>query len=76
MANPTPQQQAVRARFESVIGLLAPVLDLVLATGERISRAVGPEDEYYPIRSAGEAFELGPSRSASPPEASAPDDEA
>ena len=75
MANPTPQQQAIRARFESVIGLLAPVLDLVLATGDRISRAVGPEDEYYPIRSAGEGFEIGASRSESP-EASAPDDEA
>ena len=76
MTNPTPQQQAIRARFESVIGLLAPVLDLVLATGDRISRAVGPEDEYYPIRSAGEVFEIGASPSASPSEASAPDDEA
>jgi hypothetical protein len=76
VANPTPQQQAIRARFESVIGILAPALDLVLATGDRISRAVGPEDEYYPIRSAGEAFEIGASPSASPPGASAPDDEA
>jgi hypothetical protein len=76
VANPTPQQQAIRDRFESVIGILAPVLDLVLATGDRISRAVGPEDEYYPIRSAGEAFEIGASPSASAPEASAADDEA
>jgi hypothetical protein len=29
----------------------APFLDLVLAVGERISRAAEPEDyEYYPVR--------------------------
>jgi hypothetical protein len=37
-----------------VIGLAAPFLDLVLAVGDRISRAAEPEDyEYYPVR-AGE----------------------
>jgi hypothetical protein len=54
----TPQQVARRERFEGVIGLMAPFLDLMLSAGERLSRAVGPEDEYYPIRSAGEAFSL------------------
>jgi hypothetical protein len=48
----TPTQQAIRERLESVIGVAAPFLDLVLAVGERISRAAEPTDhEYYPIRS-------------------------
>jgi hypothetical protein len=42
-----------------LIGLAAPLLDLVLAAGDRVSRIVGPEDDYYPIRAPGEAFELG-----------------
>jgi hypothetical protein len=50
----------LRERFEALIGLAAPALDLVLAAGDRLSRAVGPEDEYYPIRPPGEAFELSP----------------
>jgi len=79
VANPTPQQQAIRGRFEDLIGLFAPALDLLLATGDRLSRVVGPEDEYYPIRSAGDAFELGPSEPQSPeppPEPGGPDDDA
>lgn len=58
MANLTPQQLRTRDRFEAIIGLAAPFLDAVLAVGDRISRVVGPESEYYPIRPAGEAFEL------------------
>jgi hypothetical protein len=42
-----------------VIGLAAPFLDLVLAAGERVSRIVGPADDYIPIRPPSEAFELG-----------------
>ena len=50
----TPAQQRTRRRFESAIGVAAPFLDLVLAVGDRISRAAEPEDfEYYPVR-AGE----------------------
>ncbi|HYH60320.1 MAG TPA: hypothetical protein VD766_00490 [Solirubrobacterales bacterium] len=60
MATPTPQQIRLRERFEAMIGLAAPVLDLVLAAGDRLSRVAGPEDEYYPIRPPGEAFELSP----------------
>lgn len=41
-----------------MIGVIAPALDLVLAAGDRVSRALGPQDEYYPIRPPGEAFEL------------------
>ena len=60
MANPTPQQVRLRERFEGLIGLAAPVLDFVLAAGDRLSRTVGPEDDYYPIRPPDEAFELQP----------------
>ncbi len=46
---------------------MAPALDLLLAAGDRVSRAVGPADEYYPIRPAGERLELvvAPSAEAS-----------
>ncbi len=60
MPGPTPQQIRMRERFEAVLGVAAPVLDLVLAAGDRLSRVAGPENEYYPIRPPGEAFELSP----------------
>ena len=60
MATPSPRQVRLRERFEGLISLAAPVLDLVLAAGDRLSGTVGPEDEYYPIRPPGEAFELSP----------------
>jgi hypothetical protein len=47
----TPDQIRTRRRVESVIRVIAPALDLVLAAGDRISRIVEPEDvEYYPPR--------------------------
>jgi hypothetical protein len=53
-ASLTPGQRRNRERVESLIGVAAPFLDLVLAVGDRISRAAEPEDyEYYPVR-AGE----------------------
>ena len=52
MAPLTPEQRRTRDRVETVIRLMAPGLNLVLAAGERLSRIVEPEDsEYYPIRS-------------------------
>ena len=52
MAQLTPEQRRTRERVETVIGLMAPVLGLVLAAGERLSRLVEREEsEYYPIRS-------------------------
>jgi hypothetical protein len=60
----TPQQIARRERAESVIRLAAPLLDVVLKVGERVSRVVGRQDEYYPIRPGAEAFELPGSHSA------------
>ena len=57
----TPQQRIWHARAEALIGLAAPVLDLVLNVGDRVSRTLSPGDsDYYPIRAPGEAFELGP----------------
>ena len=57
MADLSPGQQRTRRRVETVIGLAAPVLDLVLAVGDRISRIAEPNDyEYYPVR-AGELRE-------------------
>ena len=77
MAIPSPRQQLARDRIEGLIGLAAPFLDLALSVGERISRTVAPEDDYYPIRSSGEGFELGRSDpaavAASAPRPSAPD---
>jgi hypothetical protein len=51
MAPLTRNQLRTRQRVESVIRVVAPALDLVLAAGDRISRVVEPEDvEYYPPR--------------------------
>jgi hypothetical protein len=47
----TPSQRQIRGRVEAVIAVFAPVLDAVLAVGDRISRTVEPEDHgYYPPR--------------------------
>ena len=41
---------------------MAPGLDMILATGERISRVVEPEDhDYYPARPLAESIEEPPS---------------
>jgi hypothetical protein len=51
VAELTPSQLETRDRVESVIKLMAPGLDLILAAGERLSRLVEPEDfDYYPAR--------------------------
>ena len=59
----TPEQRLWQGRFESLIGLAAPALDLVLNAGDRASRLLLPDDaDYYPIRPAAEAFELDSAR--------------
>jgi hypothetical protein len=64
VADLTPGQQRTRRRVETVIGLAAPLLDLVLAAGDRISRIAEPNDyEYYPVR-AGELREELPRESS------------
>ena len=63
----TPAQRLMQERFEALIGLAAPVLDFVLATGERVSRLSGEDHEYYPVRSAGDALPLPPAPRSSEP---------
>ena len=47
----TAEQRRRREQVESVIRVVAPALNLVLAAGERLSKIVEPEDsEYYPPR--------------------------
>lgn len=51
MAKLTADQIRTRDRVESLIRLMAPGLNLLLAAGERLSRIVEPDDpEYYPAR--------------------------
>lgn len=54
MAEPAATRKGndpTRERFEEAIAFAAPLLDLVLAVGDRISRIAEPVDyEYYPIR--------------------------
>ena len=51
MAELEPGQDRARGWFDSAIGAASPLLDLVLALGERVSRMAEPTDyEYYPIR--------------------------
>ena len=48
-----PDQLRTRRRVETVIKVIAPALDLVLAVGDRVSRIVERDDpEYYPPRVA------------------------
>lgn len=50
----------VRGRFEKAISLAAPLFDLVLAVGDRISRVAEPVDyEYYPVRDVRDARDEG-----------------
>lgn len=45
MAPPSPTQLAWRGRIEAVLRLAGPALDLVLATGDRLSRLVDRGDD-------------------------------
>ncbi|MDQ2623291.1 MAG: hypothetical protein M3Y45_09675 [Actinomycetota bacterium] len=50
------ESDPTRQKFEAAIGAASPLLDLVLAAGERISRLTEPVDyEYYPVRDEGES---------------------
>ena len=55
--------------METVIGIAAPFLDLVLAAGDRISRIAEPNDyEYYPVRAGELREELPGQRGKSEPQ--------
>ena len=63
MATLSATQRAWRGRIEAALRLAAPALDLVLAAGDRLSRAVERDDlDWVPPRSA-----LSPTDSATPP---------
>lgn len=48
---PTPTQLVWRGRIESLLRLAAPVLDTLLATGDRVSRTVDrSESDWTPPR--------------------------
>ncbi|HUO73089.1 MAG TPA: hypothetical protein VMU39_20140 [Solirubrobacteraceae bacterium] len=50
MAGSTPNP-VLRARFETALRILTPVLDLVLLLGDRVSRLLEPDDpDYVPAR--------------------------
>jgi hypothetical protein len=61
----TPEQRRRRDRVETLIRLMAPGLNLVLAAGDRLSKAVAPkDDEYYPVRPGAVDPELPPESGA------------
>ena len=75
MSDLTPQQERLREQFEGLIAAAAPLLDVVLGVGDRISRIVEPEDhDYYPVRSGTEASMLR-SRAAAADQSAAPEGE-
>ncbi len=45
MAPPSPTQLAWRGRIEAVLRLVGPGLDVVLATGDRVSRLIDRGDD-------------------------------
>jgi hypothetical protein len=61
MSGITPRQRWVRQRIEGLIGVAAPVLDLVLAVGDCVARIADPggHDERS-VRPAAELVLLEP----------------
>ena len=57
MAQPSPTQLAWRQRVEAALAIVAPALDLMLAAGDRLARAVERDDLDWvpPRRSLGKA---------------------
>ena len=61
MATLSPAQRQWRRRIETALRLTAPLLDLYLAAGDRLSRAVEREDlDWVPPRQALPPSELPP----------------
>ena len=51
MESLSSSQVRLRSHVETVIAVASPLLDAVLAVGDRISRLAEPRDyEYYPVR--------------------------
>jgi hypothetical protein len=64
VAKLTPAQRRWRGRVEGGLRLAAPLLDLLLAAGDRLSRAVDRADELEPGAATPPA--VGSGRIASP----------
>jgi len=62
----TPQQLRRRDQVEAVLRFAAPVLDLVLAAGDRVSRIVAPADEDHYAIQPGERLGIGPAGPRAP----------
>ncbi len=69
MAPPTATQLAWRARIESALRVAGPALDLVLATGDRLSRIV---DRQAPLPEPVRPVALPPQRAVGAASGSAP----
>lgn len=71
MAPPSPTQLAWRGRIEALLRIAEPALDLVLATGERLSKVVEREDlDWAPPRAvspSGSRRRVGPGRPTTEP---------
>jgi len=64
---PSPTQLAWRGRIEAGLRIAEPFLNLLLKTGDRISRIVEPRDlDHVPARPVGAITESG--RRSKPPE--------
>ena len=61
---PTPTQLVWRGRIEAVLRIAAPALDLVLAAGDRLSRAVERDELDAPATRA--SFEHAEQRAVGP----------
>lgn len=61
MAPLTQREQAIRERVETLIRLMEPGLDLMLAVGDRVSRLLERDDTWEPPRSEGMPARVLPS---------------
>jgi hypothetical protein len=57
------EDSSTRGRIEKAIAAASPLLDLMLAVGDRVSRLIEPNDyEYYPVRDEDPDEDPPPSR--------------
>jgi hypothetical protein len=54
VAPPTPTQLAWRGRIEAMLKVAAPFLDVLLAVGDRVSRAVDRDTLEWPEQARGQ----------------------
>jgi hypothetical protein len=66
VAPPSAKQLAWRRRIEAVLRVAAPALDLLLAAGDRFSRAVARGDDELESLPAGPSVPVPPGRRVGP----------